>query len=165
LTPNRRAGRSPLTHALNRYNATERPQPSPVVVRPDLRYWYLTGYLSLVDIFAALADPVRRALLEELAVAPRRVVDLAATRPISRPAVSKHLRLLLDAGAVTVTDRGRERYYELERAALAPVFSYAVGLAARPITDHALDALETEVRRTTRERRTRSIHEPTEETS
>jgi DNA-binding transcriptional ArsR family regulator len=32
-----------------------------------LRYWYLTGYLSLVDIFAALADPVRRALLEELA--------------------------------------------------------------------------------------------------
>jgi DNA-binding transcriptional ArsR family regulator len=156
LTPNRRAGRSPLTHALNRYNATERPQPSPVVVRPDLRYWYLTGYLSLVDIFAALADPVRRALLEELAVAPRRVVDLAATRPISRPAVSKHLRLLLESGAVTVTARGRERIYALDRTALAPVASYVAALAvtrAAPVTGQALDALETEVRRTGRERR------------
>jgi DNA-binding transcriptional ArsR family regulator len=118
-----------------------------------------------VDIFGAIADPVRRSLLADLADGPHRVVDLASDRSISRPAVSKHLRLLLDAGAVTVTDRGRERYYELERAALAPVFSYAAGLAARPITDHALDALETEVRRTTRERRTRSIHEPTEETA
>jgi DNA-binding transcriptional ArsR family regulator len=120
-----------------------------------LRYWYLTGYLSLVDIFAALADPVRRALLEELAVAPRRVVDLAATRPISRPAVSKHLRLL-ESGAVTVTARGRERIYALDRTALAPVASYVAALAvtrAAPVTGQALDALETEVRRTGLERR------------
>ena len=55
-----------------------------------------------MDIFGALADPVRRSLLAELAGEPCRVVDLAASRPISRPAVSKHLRLLLEAGAVTV---------------------------------------------------------------
>jgi DNA-binding transcriptional ArsR family regulator len=113
-----------------------------------------------MDIFGALADPVRRSLLAELAAAPRRVVDLAATRPISRPAVSKHLRLLREAGAVTVTDRGRERYYALDRAALAPVASYVAGLAAaRPISDHALDALETEVRRTSRERRRTAPHQ------
>jgi len=106
-----------------------------------------------VDIFGALADPVRRSLLADLAVEPRRVVDLAATRPISRPAVSKHLRLLLEAGAVTVAETGRERYYALDRAALAPVASYVAGLTARPLPEHALDALETEVRRTVRDRR------------
>jgi DNA-binding transcriptional ArsR family regulator len=113
-----------------------------------------------VDIFGALADPVRRSLLTDLAEGPQRVADLAAHRPISRPAVSKHLRLLLDAGAVTVTDQGRERFYALDRSGLAPVTTYVAGLAgpagqpARPLAAHALDALETEVRRTTRERRT-----------
>jgi DNA-binding transcriptional ArsR family regulator len=106
-----------------------------------------------VDVFAALADPVRRSLLSELAAEPRRVVDLAASRPISRPAVSRHLRLLLEARVVTVSDRGRERYYALERSALAPVSSYVAGLVSRPIGEQALDALETEVRRTSRERR------------
>ena len=116
-----------------------------------------------MDIFGALADPVRRSLLSDLADEPRRVVDLAASRPISRPAVSKHLRLLLEAGVVTVSDRGRERYYALERGALGPVASYVAALVARPVPDHALDALETEVRRTNRERR--SATTPQEETA
>lgn len=105
-----------------------------------------------VDVFGALADPTRRALLAELAAAPQRVVDLADGRPISRPAVSKHLRLLLSAGVVTVADRGRERYYALDPAALDPVAAYLASLTARPVPDQLLDALETEVRRTTRER-------------
>jgi DNA-binding transcriptional ArsR family regulator len=112
-----------------------------------------------MDIFGAIADPVRRSLLADLAAAPRRVVDLAETRPISRPAVSKHLRLLLEAGAVTVSDLGRERYYALDRSGLAPVAAYVAGLTARPL-DQALDALETEVRRTTRERRTEQQAQP-----
>jgi len=116
-----------------------------------------------VDIFGALADPVRRSLLVELAGEPSRVADLAEGRPISRPAVSKHLRLLLDAGAVTVTDRGRERYYALDRTALAPVASYLAALTAHPIPSNALDALETEVRRTSRERRSTAV--PQEETA
>lgn len=109
-----------------------------------------------MDVFGALADPVRRSLLAELAAEPSRVVDLAASRPISRPAVSRHLRLLLEAGVVSVADRGRERYYALDRAALAPVTSYVESLAAgrrAPFGEPELDALETEVRRTTRERR------------
>jgi DNA-binding transcriptional ArsR family regulator len=119
----------------------------------------------VVDIFSALADPVRRSLLADLAAAPSRVVDLAEGRPISRPAVSKHLRLLLDAGAVTVADRGRERYYALDRGALAPVTAYVAGLASRPIPDDALDALETEVRRTSRDRRANPKHDLTQETA
>ena len=117
-----------------------------------------------MDIFGALADPVRRSLLAELAAEPCRVVDLAASRPISRPAVSKHLRLLLEAGAVTVRDEGRERYYALDRTALAPVASYVADLAARPISEQALDALETEVHRTGRERR-RTATQQHEETA
>jgi len=111
-----------------------------------------------MDVFGALADPVRRSLLAELATEPCRVADLAESRPISRPAVSRHLRLLLEAGVVSVTDRGRERYYALDRSALAPVTAYVGALAANrpaPVHEQALDALETEVRRTTRERRTR----------
>src|SRR5919112_2797097 len=119
-----------------------------------------------MDIFGALADPVRRSLLADLAEGPRRVVDLAEPRPISRPAVSKHLRLLLETGAVTVADRGRERFYALNRPALAPVTAYVAGLTARPLPEHTLDALATEVRRTTRERRTVTRQaEETEETA
>jgi DNA-binding transcriptional ArsR family regulator len=117
-----------------------------------------------VDIYGALADPVRRSLLAELAGEPCRVVDLAASRPISRPAVSKHLRLLLEAGAVSVADRGRERYYSLDRTALAEVASYVAGLVARPVGEQALDALQTEVHRTSRERR-RTAPQQQEETA
>ncbi len=126
-----------------------------------------------MDVFDALADPVRRSLLQELASGPRRVVDLAGTRAISRPAVSKHLRLLREAGAVRVTDSGRERYYALEPAGVAPVGRYVDGLLSSalpvPIPPHALDALDTEVRRTTRDRRSRRTQDdtaqPTEETA
>lgn len=114
-----------------------------------------------MDVFGALADPTRRALLADLAAGPRRVVDLAAGQPMSRPAVSKHLRLLLDAGTVSVTDRGRERFYELDRSSLTPVTAYVAGLAAHPLPEPALDALETEVRRTTRERRASPLQERT----
>ena len=106
-----------------------------------------------MDVFGALADATRRSLLEELSGGARRVVDLAATREISRPAVSKHLRLLLEAGVVSAEERGRERYYALERSALAPVAAYVATLAARPVPEQALDALETEVRRAGRDRR------------
>ena len=119
-----------------------------------------------MDVFGALADPVRRSLLTELADAPSRVADLAGTRPISRPAVSRHLRVLLDAGAVTVSVRGRDHVYALDPAGLGPVTTYVASLAATrraPLTDHALDALETEVRRTTRERRAHHRADDSEE--
>jgi DNA-binding transcriptional ArsR family regulator len=120
-----------------------------------------------MDAFAALADPVRRSLLDELSDGPLRVVDLAASRAISRPAVSRHLRVLLDAGLVVAADRGRERHYAVEPAGLEPVAALLVRLvvAASPLTGQALDALDTEVRRTAREHRARARVRTTKETA
>jgi DNA-binding transcriptional ArsR family regulator len=110
-----------------------------------------------MDVFAALSDPVRRSLLRSLKSGPARVVDLAHEQPISRPAVSKHLRVLTEAGLVRATDHGRERHYELVETALAPLAQLLSELspAAREprLAGPVLDALVTEVRRTTRDRR------------
>ncbi len=106
-----------------------------------------------MDPFVALADPVRRALLHTLAVAPARVVDLAAAHPISRPAVSRHLRVLIEAGLASVEDRGRERHYALDRSGLAPVAALLEELLSTPpFAESALDGLDLEVRRTVHER-------------
>src|SRR5680860_1882751 len=111
-----------------------------------------------MDVFAAIADPVRRSLLRAIRSGPARVVDLAAGHPISRPAISKHLRLLSEAGLVTATVHGRERHYALAPAALAEVADLLAELSAPPpglrLDPAALDALDTEVRRTSRDRRT-----------
>lgn len=107
-----------------------------------------------VDPFAALADPVRRALVVRLAGGPARVVDLAAEHPISRPAISKHLRLLTEARLATAEDRGRERHYRLDRTGLGPVRELLDALAPTPpISERDLDGLDLEVRRAGRDRR------------
>lgn len=108
-----------------------------------------------MDVFTAIADPLRRELLARLAVGSARVVDLAAEHPVSRPAVSRHLKVLADAGLVEADDLGRERHYRLRPGPLAEVRTFLAGLDRRPpIPESALDALETEVRRTSREHRT-----------
>ena len=105
-----------------------------------------------MDPFTALADPVRRALLRALVAGPVRVVDLAAAHPISRPAISKHLRLLTEAGLASVEDRGRERHYAINSSGLAPVAQLLDELRlAPPFADAAFDPLALEVRRTVRE--------------
>ncbi|WP_353951679.1 metalloregulator ArsR/SmtB family transcription factor [Knoellia sp. S7-12] len=105
-----------------------------------------------MDAFAALADPVRRDLVSRLAHGTARVVDLAAEHAISRPAISRHLRVLGEAGLVEAEDIGRERHYRLEHAGLAPVADYLADLAVAPrFTETMLDGLDLEVRRTVRE--------------
>lgn len=118
-----------------------------------------------MDCFTALADDVRRALLLRLAGGPARVVDLAADHAISRPAISRHLRVLGQAGLVSVEERGRERHYTLDPAGLVPIRLLLADLS-RPVhlDPRALDGLDLEVRRTSRERRTTSTTS-TEETA
>ncbi len=114
-----------------------------------------------MDPFPALADPVRRKLLRTLASGPARVVDLAAAHPISRPAVSRHLRVLVDGGLVTAERHGRERHYALVRAGLEPVRSLLDDLRPEPrFGESALDALDLEVRRTTRDHREAATADP-----
>ena len=123
-----------------------------------------------MDPFVALADPVRRRLLARLSRGPARVVDLTAEQSISRPAVSRHLRVLSEAGLVTAEDRGRERHYRLERDGLAIVTDWLATLEQRPRFDESvLDGLALEVRRTGRDRRTatdvRATHPSQEDTA
>lgn len=122
-----------------------------------------------MDPFPALADPVRRDLLRTLARSPARVVDLAAGYPISRPAVSKHLRVLVDAGLVSAQTQGRERQYTLAPGGLDPVRALLDDLSPRPRLDHAvlerLDGLDLEVRRTVRDHRAATTSDPAEETA
>lgn len=63
------------------------------------------------DSFVAIADPNRRHLLEELRRGPKTVGELAAGLPVSRPAVSQHLKVLLDAGLVSARVEGTRRIY------------------------------------------------------
>ncbi|MFN7008403.1 MAG: ArsR/SmtB family transcription factor [Allorhizobium sp.] len=71
--------------------------------------------MSNLDPFVAIADPHRRHLLEDLRRAPRTVNELASGLPISRPAVSQHLKALLDCNLVTVTSEGTRRIYSVNR--------------------------------------------------
>ncbi|MFE5584974.1 metalloregulator ArsR/SmtB family transcription factor [Kitasatospora sp. NPDC056531] len=74
-----------------------------------------------VDVFSALANPVRRKLLESLRDGPRAAGELAGEFELSRPAVSEHLAVLRNARLVREEPRGRHRYYHLEPAPLAEV--------------------------------------------
>lgn len=117
-----------------------------------------------MDAFEALADPVRRNLLIRLRDGPARVVDLAAEHDISRPAISKHLRGLIDAGLVDALASGRERHYHLVRAGFVLIeeFLDQFSPARPPIPEYAFDGLDLEVRRTVHDRRGKDHSEMTE---
>ena len=73
------------------------------------------------DVFAALANPVRREILMQLRQGPRGVTELASGFALGRPAVSEHLQVLRKAHLVREEPRGRERYYHLDPRPLAEV--------------------------------------------
>jgi DNA-binding transcriptional ArsR family regulator len=81
----------------------------------------LAGAPPVSDAFRVIAHPLRRVLLERLASGEHRVADLALRLPVSRPAVSQHLRVMLDVGVVVERRVGRERYYSLCRDQLEDV--------------------------------------------
>jgi DNA-binding transcriptional ArsR family regulator len=76
------------------------------------------------DPFDALGDPNRRAIVELLAAGDRSVTELAGALPISRPAVSRHLRLLKEAGLVADRAEGTRRLYRLDDEGIAAVREY-----------------------------------------
>jgi DNA-binding transcriptional ArsR family regulator len=73
---------------------------------------------------AALGDPTRRAILELLAGGEQDAGSIAARFPVSRPAVSRHLRVLREAGITKAEVRGREWWYTIEPAALVEMESW-----------------------------------------
>ena len=77
-----------------------------------------------VDGLAALADPTRRAIFERLAGEPAAVGEVAHDLPVSRPAVSQHLRVLKDAGLVIDRPAGTRRIYEIDPNGVAALRAY-----------------------------------------
>jgi DNA-binding transcriptional ArsR family regulator len=77
-----------------------------------------------LDGFAALADPTRRTVFERIARRPQSVGKLAAGLSVTRPAVSQHLRVLKDAGLVTVESEGTRRVYRIDPKGMDAMRSY-----------------------------------------
>ncbi len=100
----------------------------------------------------ALADPIRREILRMVRNAPLSAGAIAGAFSVSRPAVSRHLRVLREAGLVIDEASGRERVYRLELAPLTEVEAYLAELRVSPDDERAgwerrFMALETEVYR------------------
>jgi DNA-binding transcriptional ArsR family regulator len=95
-----------------------------------------------VDALEALGDPTRRRVVELLAGGELSAGEIADQFPSSRPAVSRHLRLLRESGVVSVRSAGTRRLYQLRRDPLAELESWLT---------QRLDALDTELRRGRRE--------------
>jgi DNA-binding transcriptional ArsR family regulator len=121
------------------------------------------GYASGVDeVAAAIADPVRREILLMLRDERLSAGQIAGRFDISRPAVSRHLRVLREAGLVHDAADGRRRVYTLDTSPLDELTGWLAGLTRPSGWPHRLDALETEVYRTRRERRPAASREASE---
>lgn len=86
--------------------------------------------LAHADVFRAIADPTRRAILDRLRAGPAPVNALAAEFSQTRPAISKHLRVLRESRLVTEQRVGRERIYTLEPLPLQSVAGWVEGYRA-----------------------------------
>ena len=82
------------------------------------------------DVFRAISDPTRRAILDRFRAGPAPVNDLASDFEQTRPAISKHLRVLRASRLVTETKVGRERYYAIDPAPLQRVSGWLEGYRA-----------------------------------
>jgi DNA-binding transcriptional ArsR family regulator len=104
-----------------------------------------------VEALAALADPVRRELVALLAHGEVAAGDLADGFPVSRPAISRHLRVLREAGLVTARADGKRRLYALDPRPLRELDDWLEPY--RDLWARRLDALDTEIARGRRARR------------
>ncbi len=96
-------------------------------------------------VLQAIADPSRRTMLEILRDHSASAGELASALPIARPGVSRHLRVLREAGLVEVRHEAQQRIYSLRPQALVDVDAW-LG-AYRALWEHRLDALHTEIAR------------------
>lgn len=95
--------------------------------------------MAYIDTLVALADPTRRAIFESLRSRPRTVGELAAKQPVSRPAVSQHLRVLESARLVRVEPQGNRRVYSIRRDGLEELKQYLDGFWSDALTAFAAE--------------------------
>lgn len=92
------------------------------------------------DVFQAIADPTRRAILSLLAVQTLTMTSIADHFKVTRPAISKHVKILEECGLVSITQQGRERYCEASMNKLDEVSDWVERY--RKMWDERLDRLE-----------------------
>ena len=102
--------------------------------------------MTYANALAVLADPTRRKVFERLRAGPRPVNALAAGLPVSRPAISQHLKALKDAGLVEERSEGVRRIYSLRREGLTELRDWL-----DTFRDDALAALKQEVEKPEKE--------------
>ena len=95
--------------------------------------------MTYVDTLVALADPTRRAIFEALRDRPRTVGELAASQPVSRPAVSQHLRVLESARLVRADPQGNRRLYSIRREGLEELKQYLDGFWSDALSAYAAE--------------------------
>jgi len=83
--------------------------------------------MTYEQALTALADPTRRHIFEALKDSPKTVGELALSQPVSRPAVSQHLKVLQSAQLVTVRPEGNRRFYAIKREGLEELRAYLDG--------------------------------------
>ena len=105
----------------------------------------------MVDTFQALAEPRRREILDALRQGERTVGSLADELALSQPGISKHLRVLRDAGVVQVRPVAQTRHYRVNPKALMNMHTWLESY--RALWESNLDALEDELHRMSRESR------------
>ena len=88
---------------------------------------------AVAEALTALADPTRREIFERVAASPTAVGELAAELPISRPAVSQHLKVLKAAGLVDDRPEGNRRIYQVDPGGLEALRSYLDGFWNRSL--------------------------------
>jgi DNA-binding transcriptional ArsR family regulator len=92
------------------------------------------------DVFQAIADPNRRAIISLLAEKPMHLNGIAEKFDISRPAISQHIKLLEECGLIKVSKHGRERYCQIEASQLKEVAEWVSTF--KKLWDKRLDKLE-----------------------
>ncbi len=97
----------------------------------------MTYQAKAIQAFSALGDPTRRAIFERLAARPSAVGELATQFPVTRSAVSQHLKVLKEAQLVTETSQGTKRIYQLDPRGLGAMRDWLDGHWS-----HALDAFK-----------------------
>jgi DNA-binding transcriptional ArsR family regulator len=108
-------------------------------------------YISGVTALKALSEPTRRTIVELLATRDRNAGEIASHFDVSRPAVSRHLRVLRESGLVRTRTEGQQRIYSLDPAPLEELDAWLAHY--RGFWSNRLDALDTEVKRRRKERR------------
>jgi len=106
--------------------------------------------MAYAEVFTALADPTRRHILEALRKEPKTVGELAEGQPVSRPAVSQHLKVLQSAKLVSVQPQGNRRVYAIKRDGLDDLRTYLETFWSDVLSSYGAEI----VRRMTPKRRT-----------